>query len=116
MERMPSIPRFGSTLPIGMKRSRWSFSAFVVTSPPTPIRPISIPNRSHLVQRDRNRIFRSVQLLRHILEHVLDGEIKLRRGVFELRANKVVRFEVLGRKPDHSIDYADVDRHAHGSG
>ncbi len=71
----------------------------------------------HLVQRYGNRIAFAVQLFRHVLEHVLHGEIEFRRRVFQLLADEVVHFEVVGGEADHRVDYSNTvradGRHGH---
>ncbi len=70
----------------------------------------------HLVQRHRDGIAFAVQLLRHVLEHVFDGEIELGRRILQLLADEVVHFEVVGGEADHRVDYSNTVRADGGHG
>ena len=54
--------------------------------------------------------------LRHVLEHVLRGELELfeRLAVVQVGAQEVVVVAAVGlREADHEVDHADVGRHGH---
>ena len=69
----------------------------------------------HLVQGDGDRVTGTIQRLRHVLEHVFDWEVELRRGILQLIPDEIVRFEVFGRKADHRVDDADPTGWTHRS-
>jgi hypothetical protein len=60
------------------------------------------------VQRHGDRVLRG-QVLGHVLEHVLRGELHLLEGTLVLRllADEVVLTESLLGEPDHRVDYRD---------
>jgi hypothetical protein len=93
------MPWFGSTLPDGMKRSGCSFSARAETSPADADQAALDAVLVHLVERDVDRVRRAVELLRYVLEHVLDGEVVAVAGlrVLQLLADELVLREVGGR-------------------
>ncbi len=70
----------------------------------------------HLAEGDLDRVgVAAVELLRHVLEHVLDGELEVGRlAVLELVPDEVVDGEVLVGKPDHGVDHADSGWWSHG--
>ncbi len=104
------MPLLGSTEPCAMKRSGCSFSALRADVAADADQADFDAEPVHLVQRDRDRIACAVQFLGHVLEHVFDREIELRRAVLQLLADEVVHFEVVGREADHRVDDADVRR------
>ncbi len=117
---MPFMPSLGSAEVEGMKRSGCSRSALapIPAGSPTPMSPRSIPQRSISRERHADRIVRiPVRLLRDVLEHVLDRELRSlpsTRVSFVCRVMKSVDlFHVGVREPDHGVHDPDVLRHTH---
>ena len=90
-------------------------SALAETSPPDADQSAFDAEAVHLVERDVDRVLRAVELLRHVLEHVLDGEVEAVAGfgIAKLLADEFVLREVVGGKADHAIDDRDVVGHSH---
>ena len=98
----------------GMKRSGWRFERLLrelVAADHADRDAILV----HLAERDADRVFAAVEVLRHALEDVLDREVEalFALGVFGLLADEVVVLEV-GGEADHGVDDADIVGHAHG--
>ncbi len=115
-----SMPRFGSTSRLPKKRSGCSFSA----RSESPLRVLVERHAEHalfdaelvhLLQQEADRIVARLRV-RHVLEHVLGGELEL---VERLVVAQALAQELVGprtgakRRGDHQIDHADVGRHGH---